>query len=106
MLSCLPKWSRLGRILACTLTSSDMSCVLVSVYGFPRSHTGRHANEILLAELLFWAGGLMFPVLIGGDLNETVSSCSVLSLLQQWQFFSYFPRPTHDKRQTGVCGQI
>ena len=56
------------------------------MYGFAKSHEQRHTNETFLAQVLHWASGLSQPVLLGGDLNETVLSSSVLSFLDQWRF--------------------
>ena len=78
------------------LALGEFSCVGICIYGLHEAHPNHHLNEVLLADVLHFASELRYPVVIGGDLNDTSSSLSCLAMCEQWKFF----RATSDESTT------
>ena len=64
---------------ACLLLSDEFAAIVVSVYAYPRGNPNRSANEDMLTDLFSWAATLTLPILIGGDMNDTVDSSPPLA---------------------------
>ena len=79
----LKEWDEKGR-LVCGSLAICPQLIIACVYGFPPSHPLRHTNEEMIAQIFHWASSLTCAVLLVGDWNESISSCSALALSQQW----------------------
>ena len=74
------QWESIGRALAVRLTIGSYNLVIAGVYGFAPSHARHEQNDSMIASVGAWLSSLNCPVILAGDMNETVSSSPFVSL--------------------------
>ena len=76
----LEKWRNEGRLCVARISDSGGRAVcVVSCYGYPPSHQGRRANEVFLLDALAYTGGLNYPSILLGDLNDHPTTSNALA---------------------------
>ena len=83
----LKSWHDKGRLVCARIVLPKTSVIAICIYGYASGHPLHNTNEILIAETLFWASDLKCGVIVAGDFNESLHSCTALALADQWGFF-------------------
>ena len=79
----LERWRSEARICVARITdTSGMSVCFASCYGYPPSHQDRGANEAYIRDTLSFLGGLTYPSVLLGDLNDHPCSSNALAQSQ------------------------
>ena len=74
----LVRWEDQGRVLVVDVIHADLHVVVVAVYGFALSHPNHGATDDMLCDCLEWSGCQKVPVIMVGDLNETMQTSPAL----------------------------